>query len=342
MQLGMIGLGRMGGNMVRRLLKGGHQCVVYDGSATAVAELVKEKAVGTTKIADFIAKLVKPRVIWLMVPTGVVDNVIAELLPHLEAGDILIDGGNSYYIDDIRRAKELKSKSIHYVDVGTSGGVWGLERGYCMMIGGEAETVKLLDPIFATLAPGRGDIARTPGREEVSGSAEQGYLHCGHNGAGHFVKMVHNGIEYGVMAAYAEGLNVLNAANVGKKTATVDAETTPLRDPEHYQYDFNLADITEVWRRGSVIASWLLDLTAASLVKDSALSKFAGRVSDSGEGRWTIKAAIDEGVPAFVLSAALYERFSSRGEADFADKVLSAMRYQFGGHIEKPDAKRAG
>jgi 6-phosphogluconate dehydrogenase len=342
MQLGMIGLGRMGGNMVRRLLKGGHQCVVYDGSANAVAELVKEKAVGTTKIADFVAKLVKPRVIWLMVPTGVVDNVIADLLPHLEAGDILIDGGNSYYIDDIRRAKELKSRSLHYVDVGTSGGVWGLERGYCMMIGGEAETVKHLDPVFATLAPGRGDIARTPGREKVNGTAEQGYLHCGPNGAGHFVKMVHNGIEYGVMAAYAEGLNVLNAANVGKKTAVVDAETTPLRDPEHYQYDFNLADITEVWRRGSVIASWLLDLTAASLVQDPALSKFAGRVSDSGEGRWTIKAAIDEGVPAFVLSAALYERFSSRGEADFADKVLSAMRYQFGGHIEKPDAKRAG
>jgi 6-phosphogluconate dehydrogenase len=342
MQLGMIGLGRMGGNMVRRLLKGGHQCVVYDGSANAVAELVKEKAVGTSSTADFVKKLTKPRVIWLMVPTGVVDNVIADLLPHLEDGDILIDGGNSYYIDDIRRAKELKSRSLHYVDVGTSGGVWGLDRGYCMMIGGEPETVKHLDPIFTTLAPGRGDIARTPGREKVNGTAEQGYLHCGPNGAGHFVKMVHNGIEYGVMAAYAEGLNVLNAANVGKKTATVDAETTPLRDPEHYQYDFNLADITEVWRRGSVIASWLLDLTAASLVQDPALSKFAGRVSDSGEGRWTIKAAIDEGVPAFVLSSALYERFSSRGEADFADKVLSAMRYQFGGHIEKPDAKRAG
>ena len=342
MQLGMIGLGRMGGNMVRRLLKGGHQCVVYDGSANAVAELVKEKAVGTTKIADFVKKLTKPRVVWLMVPTGVVDNVIADLLPHLDGGDILIDGGNSYYIDDIRRAKELKSRNIHFVDVGTSGGVWGLERGYCMMIGGEIDIVKQLDPLFATLAPGRGDIERTPGREKVNGTAEQGYLHCGPNGAGHFVKMVHNGIEYGVMAAYAEGLNVLNAANVGKKTATIDAETTPLRDPEHYQYDFNLADVTEVWRRGSVIASWLLDLTAASLLQDPKLAKFAGRVSDSGEGRWTIKAAIDEGVPAFVLSSALYERFSSRGEADFADKVLSAMRYQFGGHIEKPNAERAG
>jgi 6-phosphogluconate dehydrogenase len=342
MQLGMIGLGRMGGNMVRRLLKGGHQCVVHDGSANAVAELVKEKAVGTTSTADFVKKLVKPRVIWLMVPTGAVDSVIADLLPHLEAGDILIDGGNSYYIDDIRRAKELKSRNVHFVDVGTSGGVWGLERGYCMMIGGDADIVKHLDPLFATLAPGRGNIERTPGREKVNGTAEQGYLHCGPNGAGHFVKMVHNGIEYGVMAAYAEGLNVLNTANVGKKTATIDAETTPLRDPEHYQYDFNLADVTEVWRRGSVIASWLLDLTAASLLQDPKLEKFAGRVSDSGEGRWTIKAAIDEGVPAFVLSSALYERFSSRGDADFADKVLSALRYQFGGHIEKPDAKRAG
>jgi 6-phosphogluconate dehydrogenase len=341
MQLGMIGLGRMGGNMVRRLLKGGHQCVVHDGSANAVAELVKEKAVGTTSIADFVKKLVKPRVIWLMVPTGAVDSIIADLLPHLEAGDILIDGGNSYYIDDIRRAKELKSGNVHFIDVGTSGGVWGLERGYCMMIGGDADIVKHLDPLLATLAPGRGNIERTPGREKVNGTAEQGYLHCGPNGAGHFVKMVHNGIEYGVMAAYAEGLNVLNAANVGKKTATIDAETTPLRDPEHYQYDFNLADVTEVWRRGSVIASWLLDLTAASLLQDPKLEKFAGRVSDSGEGRWTIKAAIDEGVPAFVLSSALYERFSSRGDADFADKVLSAMRYQFGGHIEKPDAKRA-
>ena len=342
MQLGMIGLGRMGGNMVRRLLKSGHQCVVYSKSASQVAELVKEKALGTTSLPDFVKKLTKPRAIWLMVPTGVVDNVIADLLPHLEHGDILIDGGNSYYIDDIRRAKELNSKGIHYVDVGTSGGVWGLERGYCMMIGGDAAIVKHLDPIFVTLAPGRGDIARTPGREKANGTSEQGYLHCGAHGGGHFVKMVHNGIEYGVMAAYAEGLGVLKAANIGKETGAVDAETTPLRDPEHYQYDFNLADIAEVWRRGSVIASWLLDLTAASLVQDPALSKFAGHVSDSGEGRWTIKAAIDEGVPAHVLSSALYERFSSRGEADFADKLLSAMRFQFGGHIEKPSATRAG
>jgi 6-phosphogluconate dehydrogenase len=342
MQLGMIGLGRMGANMVHRLLNGGHQCVVNDRSANAVAELVKEKAIGSTSTADFARKLTKPRAVWLMVPTGAVDNVIADLLPHLERGDILIDGGNSYYIDDIRRAKALASKGIQYVDVGTSGGVWGLERGYCMMIGGDADVVKHLDPIFATLAPGRGDIPRTPGREKVNGTSEQGYLHCGPHGAGHFVKMVHNGIEYGVMAAYAEGLGVLKAANVGKKTGAIDAETTPLRDPELYRYDLNLADITEVWRRGSVIASWLLDLTAASLIQDPALSKFAGRVSDSGEGRWTIKAAIDEGVPAHVLSSALYERFSSRGDADFADKVLSAMRYEFGGHIEKPAAKRAG
>ena len=342
MQLGMIGLGRMGGNMVRRLLRGGHQCVVYNRSANAVTELVKEKAVGTTSLADFAKKLTKPRVVWLMVPTGVVDNVIADLLPYLERGDILVDGGNSYYIDDIRRAKDLTSKGIHYVDVGTSGGIWGLERGYCMMIGGDVEVVKHLDPIFVTLAPGRGNIPRTPGRESVNGTSEQGYLHCGPHGAGHFVKMVHNGIEYGVMAAYAEGLGVLKAADIGTRTGAIDAETTPLRDPEHYKYDFNLADITEVWRRGSVIASWLLDLTAASLVQDPALSKFSGRVSDSGEGRWTIKAAIDEGVPAHVLSSALYERFSSRGEADFADKVLSAMRYQFGGHVEQPPAKRAG
>ena len=342
MQLGMIGLGRMGGNMVRRLLKSGHQCVVYNRSANAIAELVKEKAIGTTSLVDFVKKLNKPRAVWLMVPTGAVDNVIADLLPQLERGDILVDGGNSYYIDDIRRAKNLTSKGIHYLDVGTSGGVWGLERGYCMMIGGEVDAVKHLDPIFAALAPGRGNIPRTPGRETVDGTSEQGYLHCGPNGAGHFVKMVHNGIEYGVMAAYAEGLGVLKAANVGKKTGAIDAETTPLRDPEHYQYDFNLPEIAEVWRRGSVIASWLLDLTATSLIQDPTLSKFAGRVSDSGEGRWTIKAAIDEGVPAYVLSSALYERFSSRGEADFADKLLSAMRYQFGGHIEKPPAKRAG
>ena len=335
MQLGMIGLGRMGGNMVRRLLRSGHQCVVCDRSANAVAELVKEKAVGTTLLTDFVKKLTKPRAVWLMVPTGVVDNVIAELLPHLERGDILIDGGNSYYVDDIRRAEDLTSKGIHYVDVGTSGGIWGLERGYCMMIGGDVEVVKHLDPIFVTLAPGRGNIPRTPGRESVNGTSEHGYLHCGPHGAGHFVKMVHNGIEYGVMAAYAEGLGVLNAANIGTKTGTIDAETTPLRDPEHYKYDFNLPDIVEVWRRGSVIASWLLDLTATSLIQDPMLSKFSGRVSDSGEGRWTIKAAIDEGVPAHVLSSALYERFSSRGEADFADKLLSAMRYQFGGHVEK-------
>jgi 6-phosphogluconate dehydrogenase len=332
----MIGLGRMGANMVRRLIKGGHECVVFDMSAKAVAELVKEKAVGTASLAEFVKKLAKPRAVWLMVPAGVVDKSIADLLAHLEPGDILIDGGNSYYVDDIRRAKELKPKGIHYVDVGTSGGVWGLERGYCMMVGGEADAVKHLEPIFAILAPGRGDIARTPGREKSGGTAEQGWLHCGPNGAGHFVKMVHNGIEYGVMAAYAEGMAVLNAANVGKKSGVVDAETTPLRDPEHYQYDLNLPDIAELWRRGSVIASWLLDLQAAALLEDPALSGFGGRVSDSGEGRWTIKAAIDEGVPAHVLSSALYERFSSRGEADFANKLLSAMRYGFGGHLEKP------
>ena len=336
MQLGMIGLGRMGANMVRRLIRGGHECVVYDMSAKAVEELAKDKAVGTGSLAEFAKKLTKPRVVWMMVPAGVVDKTVADVLPHLERGDILIDGGNSYYIDDIRRAKELAPKGIHYVEVGTSGGVWGLERGYCMMIGGEPDAVKHLDPIFVTLAPGRGDIARTPGREKVGGTAEQGYLHCGSSGAGHFVKMVHNGIEYGLMAAYAEGLNVLKAANVGKKTGDVDAETTPLREPEHYQYDLNLPDITEVWRRGSVVASWLLDLSASALMQDPQLSKFAGRVSDSGEGRWTIKAAIDEGVPAHVLSSALYDRFTSRGEADFADKLLSAMRYEFGGHIEKP------
>jgi 6-phosphogluconate dehydrogenase len=335
MQIGMIGLGRMGANMVRRLLKGGHHCVVFDMSPKAVEELVSEKAVGSSSLADFVKKLTKPRAVWLMVPAAVVDKSIADLLPHLEAEDLLIDGGNSYYIDDIRRAKELARNGIHYVDVGTSGGVWGLDRGYCMMIGGEQNVVKHLDPIFATLAPGGGDIPRTPGREKAGGTAEQGYLHCGPNGAGHFVKMVHNGIEYGIMAAYAEGLGVLHSANVGKQTHEIDAETTPLRNPEHYQYDLNLPDIAEVWRRGSVIASWLLDLTATALVADPALSKFAGRVSDSGEGRWTIKAAIDESVPAHVLSAALYERFSSRGEADFADKLLSAMRYEFGGHLEK-------
>ena len=339
MQLGMVGLGRMGANMVRRLLQGGHQCVVFDRSPKAVNELVQEKAVGGSSLQDMVKKLEKPRAVWLMVPAAVVDQSIADLLPHLEAEDILIDGGNSYYVDDIRRAKELAAKRIHYVDVGTSGGVWGLERGYCMMIGGEEEVVKHLDPIFKRLAPGRGNIDRTPGREKIGGSAEEGYLHCGPNGAGHFVKMVHNGIEYGIMAAYAEGLGVLRDANVGKEQHAIDAETTPLRDPGHYQYDLNLRDIAEVWRRGSVIASWLLDLTASALVKDPALAEFAGHVSDSGEGRWTIKAAIDEAVPVPVLSTALYQRFTSRGEADYQDKLLSAMRYQFGGHLEKAAAK---
>ncbi len=340
MQLGMIGLGRMGANMVRRLIRKGHSCVVFDRTPQTVNELVKEKATGSGSLADFVKKVEKPRAIWLMVPAGVVDSTIAELLPHLESGDILIDGGNSYYIDDIRRAKQLAPQKIHYVDVGTSGGVWGLERGYCMMIGGETEVVKRLDPIFAALAPGMGDIPRTVGRDKIDGTAEQGYLHCGQNGAGHFVKMVHNGMEYGIMAAYAEGLAILRSANVGKHAnSTADAETTPLRDPEHYQYDLNLRDVAEVWRRGSVIASWLLDVTANALMQDPNLSKFAGRVSDSGEGRWTIKAAIDEAVPAPVLTCALYERFSSRGEAEFADKLLSAMRYQFGGHLEKSEDK---
>ena len=340
MQLGMIGLGRMGANMVRRLLRRGHSCVVFDRSPQTVNELVKEKAIGAASLEEFVKKLEKPRAIWLMVPAAVVDSTIADLLPHLEAGDILIDGGNSYYIDDIRRAKQLAARNIHYVDVGTSGGVWGLERGYCMMIGGETEVVDRLDPILAALAPGMGDIPRTIGRDKTDGTAEQGYLRCGQNGAGHFVKMVHNGMEYGIMAAYAEGLAVLRSANVGKQANNiVDAETTPLRDPEHYQYDLNLRDIAEVWRRGSVIASWLLDLTANALTEDPNLSKFAGRVSDSGEGRWTIKAAIDEAVPAPVLTCALYERFSSRGEAEFADKLLSAMRYEFGGHLEKSEDK---
>jgi len=336
MQLGMIGLGRMGANMVRRLIGGGHECVVFDMSPTAVADLVDEKAIGASSPADLVEKLAKPRAVWLMVPAAVVDNAIADLLPHLEKGDIVIDGGNSYYVDDIRRGKELAAKGIHYVDVGTSGGVWGLERGYCMMIGGEPEVVKLLDPIFKRLAPGRGDVARTPGREGAHGTAEEGYLHCGPSGAGHFVKMVHNGIEYGLMAAYAEGFNILKHANVGKAGREVDAETTPLRNPEHYQYDFNLPDIAEVWRRGSVVASWLLDLTASALAKSPELENFSGRVSDSGEGRWTILAAIDQGTPADVLTASLYQRFSSRGEAEFQNKVLSAMRFEFGGHHEKP------
>src|SRR5262250_774148 len=339
MQIGMVGLGRMGSNMVRRLLKGGHECVVFNRSPKPVEELVKEKAVGTSSLKDLVGKLKKPRAVWLMVPAATVDAIIGSIIPDLEPEDILIDGGNSYYIDDIRLAKDLASKQIHYVDVGTSGGVWGLERGYCMMIGGEKEVVQHLDPIFSALAPGKGDISRTPGREKLDGTAEQGYLHCGPNGGGHFVKMVHNGIEYGIMAAYAEGLSVLRSANVGKQQHSADAETTPLRDPEHYQYDFNLRDISEVWRRGSVIASWLLDLTAASLVKDPDLSQFTGRVSDSGEGRWTIKAAIDEAVPTPVLTASLYERFSSRGEADYADKLLSAMRFEFGGHLEKSKGK---
>jgi len=339
MQLAMIGLGRMGANMALRLLAGGHRCVVFDRSPKAVEELSRAKAVGASSMSDLARKLETPRAIWLMVPAAVVDATIDDLLPHLASGDILIDGGNSYYVDDIRRAKELAKKGIHYVDVGTSGGVWGRERGYCLMIGGEDAVVKHLDPIFAQLAPGAGDIPRTPGREAIRGTAEQGYLHCGPNGAGHFVKMVHNGIEYGLMAAYAEGLGILRNANVGKREHAVDAETTPLRAPEHYQYDLDLRDITEVWRRGSVIASWLLDLTATALIKDPALSEFAGQVSDSGEGRWTINAAVDEAVPAPVLSAALYQRFSSRGEADFQARVLSAMRFQFGGHLEKSGGK---
>src|ERR1700753_1347492 len=336
MQLGMVGLGRMGANMVRRLTRSGHECVVFDMSPKTVGEMAKEKGVtGSSSLKDFVSKLVKPRAIWLMIPAGVVEQTIAEIVPHLESDDILIDGGNSYYIDDIRRAKELEPKGIQYVDVGTSGGVWGLERCYCLMIGGPTAAVEHLDPIFKTIAPGVGDIPRTPGRDKIGGTAEEGYLHCGPSGAGHFVKMVHNGMEYGIMAAYAEGLNILQHANVGLKKGEIDAETTPLRNPELYQFDFNLSDVAEVWRRGSVISSWLLDLTAAALTKSPALAEFAGHVSDSGEGRWTIKAAIDEGVPAPVLTASLYERFSSRGEADFADKLLSAMRFEFGGHVEK-------
>ena len=337
MQLGMIGLGRMGANMVRRLMRHGHKCVVYDRTPAAVTELASAGAEGAASLAEFVKKLQKPRAIWLMVPAAVVDASITDLLPLLDKDDILIDGGNSHYVDDIRRAKALAAKGIHYVDVGTSGGVWGLDRGYCMMIGGEPAIVQHLDPLLVTLAPGLGDIPRTPNRELGRGTAEQGYLHCGPNGAGHFVKMVHNGIEYGVMAAYAEGMGILRAANIGKQAQTVDAETTPLREPAHYQYDFNVGEIAEVWRRGSVIASWLLDLTATALLEDPSLSRFAGRVSDSGEGRWTIMAAIDEAVPAPVLTAALYSRFSSRDKADFQNQVLSAMRFQFGGHVETAD-----
>jgi 6-phosphogluconate dehydrogenase len=340
MQLGMVGLGRMGANMVRRLAAHGHNCVGYNRDAEIVKQLAQDKVITpATSLKDLIGKLTKPRALWLMIPAAAVDDTIAEAAPLLEAGDILIDGGNSYYIDDIRRSQALASKGIHYVDVGTSGGVWGLERGYCLMIGGPDAAVQRLDPIFQTIAPGIGNIDRTPDFSKVGGTAEQGYLHCGPSGAGHFIKMVHNGIEYGMMAAYAEGLNVIKSANIGKHTEEIDAETTPLRDPEHYQYDFNLPAVAEVWRRGSVIASWLLDLTASALAEDPKLSKFSGRVSDSGEGRWTIRAGIDEGVPTPVLTAALYERFSSRGDDEYANKLLSAMRYEFGGHLEKPATK---
>jgi len=342
MDLGMIGLGRMGTNMVRRLLRAGHRCVVYDLHSEAVQALAKEGAVGANSLDDLASKLQTPRTVWMMVPAAGVDSTLNSILPFLQADDVVIDGGNSYYHDDIRRAAELKQKDIHYVDAGTSGGVWGAERGYCLMIGGEDAVIKRIEPIFSALAPGIESAPRTPGREKVGGTAEHGYLHCGPSGAGHFVKMVHNGIEYGMMAAYAEGLNILRHANAGNQKREEDAETTPLRNPEHYQYDLNLADIAEVWRRGSVIASWLLDLTAISLLDSPDLAKFAGRVSDSGEGRWTISAAIDESVPTPVLSAALYERFSSRGHDDFADKVLSALRFQFGGHNEKASADKAG
>jgi 6-phosphogluconate dehydrogenase len=335
MQLGMIGLGRMGGNMVRRLMRGGHQCVVFANHKLSVDQLSSEGATGAASLDDFVKKLKAPRAILLMIPAAAVESTIQKLVPTMQAGDVIIDGGNSYYIDDIRRAKDLASRGIHFVDVGTSGGVWGLERGYCQMIGGPREIVQRLDPIFKTLAPGRGDTPRTPGREKFSGTAEDGYLYCGPVGAGHFVKMVHNGIEYGLMAAYAEGMNILKHANAGKESRTADAETTPLRNPEHYQYDFSLADVAEVWRRGSVVASWLLDLTAAALFEQPSLEKFSGHVSDSGEGRWTIRAAIESTTPAPVLTAALYERFNSRGEGDFAAKVLSAMRFQFGGHVER-------
>ena len=342
MQIGMIGLGRMGGDMVRRLLQGGHECVVFDMKSDIVEALVREGALGSRSIEDFISRLVKPRIVWLMVPAALTDSMITTLTPLLDKGDIIIDGGNSYYRDDIRRSTQLQEHGIRYLDVGTSGGIWGTERGYCLMIGGDTASVKLLDPVFAALAPGMSAAPATPGREKTEGTAEQGYLHCGPSGAGHFVKMVHNGIEYGLMAAYAEGLNILRHANAGKQEREVNAETAPLRHPEHYQYDFNLSDITEVWRRGSVVSSWLLDLAANALLANPDLDNFKGRVSDSGEGRWTAIAAIEEGVPAHVLSAALYERFSSRGESDFADRILSAMRYEFGGHLEKVDTKTGG
>jgi 6-phosphogluconate dehydrogenase len=335
MQLGMVGLGRMGANMVRRLIGGGHECVVFDRKTEAVASLAKEGAVGAASLGDLVARLTAPRAVWLMVPAAVVDSSLDELAPMLQGGDILIDGGNSYYIDDIRRAKAIEPRGLRYLDVGTSGGIWGLERGYCLMIGGPADAVRHLDPIFKILAPGRGTLSRTPGRETADGTAEEGYLHCGPSGAGHFVKMVHNGVEYGLMAAYAEGLNILRHADVGNRGRTIDAETTPLRNPDHYRYELNLADIAEVWRRGSVVASWLLDLSAMALIEQPDLTTFSGRVSDSGEGRWTVTAAIDEGAPAPVLSAALYQRFASRGEDDFAARVLSAMRYKFGGHVER-------
>jgi 6-phosphogluconate dehydrogenase len=336
MQLGMIGLGRMGANMARRLIRNGHECVVWDHNPEAVRALAGDQAVGASSLDDLVARLAPPRAVWLMVPAAVVDGTLEQLAPKLAQGDVVIDGGNSYYIDDIRRSKALAARGIDYVDVGTSGGVWGLERGYCLMIGGPRGAVQRLDPIFKVLAPGRGSVSRTPGRERVGGTAEEGYLHCGESGAGHFVKMVHNGVEYGVMAAYAEGFNILKHADVGRRGRTIDAETTPLRTPEHYQYEFNVADVAEVWRRGSVVASWLLDLAAIALLEQPDLKNFSGRVSDSGEGRWTITAAIDEGAPAPVLSTALFQRFSSRGEEDFANKVLSAMRYQFGGHVERP------
>ncbi len=338
MQIGMIGLGRMGGNMVQRLIRGGHECVVYARRTEALKTFTDIGATGFDSLPDFVEQLSKPRVLWVMLPAATVDDLLAQLLPLLDPGDIVIDGGNSYYRDDIRRGAELAEQGLHYLDVGTSGGVMGLERGYCLMIGGEAETAQYLDPIFSTLAPGAGTIPATPGRQRSDSTADQGYLHCGPHGAGHFVKMIHNGIEYGVMAAYAEGMNILHNANAGKRSLEADAETAPLQDAAYYQYEMDIPEIAELWRRGSVISSWLLDLTAAALVDDAQLSEFSGRVSDSGEGRWTAHAAIDEGVPTPVISAALFSRFSSRGEDDYANKLLSAMRKQFGGHHEKPAA----